>query len=78
METADIKSMTLEEVSGMLEELDEVMEEALELQEEMQDVQQEMTQENLRKEAAVNAQKAAGEEADLQEAVVYHPFDIKV
>ena len=59
-------------------ELDEVMEEALELQEEMQDVQQEMTQENLRKEAAVNAQKAAGEEADLQEAVVYHPFDIKV
>lgn len=66
------------ESGGMLEELDEVMEEALELQEEMQDVQQEMTQENLRKEAAVNAQKAAGEEADLQEAVVYHPFDIKV
>ena len=66
------------ESGGMLEELDEVMEEALELQGEMQDVQQEMTQENLRKEAAVNAQKAAGEEADLQEAVVYHPFDIKV
>ncbi len=66
------------ESGGMLEELDEVMEEALELQEEMQDVQQEMTQENLRKEAAANAQKAAGEEADLQEAVIYHPFDIKV